>query len=343
MNKRADGLYQSMIVIGKTEEGKRITKTFYGKTQKEVKAKIEEYKRSEKQDKHTLKKIAEAYLADIDDSTLKYRISAFTDVLGNEQISDINAIDIEKILRKIAVNNTCTNKPTSERTLTRYLNAFNQVFTYAERNRIITFNPCKYVRMPKTTPPTKREAITREDIKKIENCDHKARIPALIMIYSGLRRGELTALTWGDIDFDKKEITVNKACDLKKLCLKQPKTSAGIRTVPIPQVLLDELKEYKKKSKSDLVILNDAGTMMTNSSWMHFNRGLVKRSGVDFTWHMLRHTYATLCYDAGVDAISCSKWCGHSSTRITIDLYTHLSEQKEVSSANKLDSFLNIK
>lgn len=339
MKKRTDGLYQAQIFLGYDENKKRITKTFYGKTIKEAREKAEDYKRSENYNKSTLKYYADAYLVDCTDGTKKSRIQAFVDSIGKMPIADINAVDLEKILQELAKENPRTNKPTSERTLNRYLAAINQVFEYAERNRIITFNPCKYVRVPKAAPPEKREAITREDISAIENVSHKAVLPAQIMIYAGLRRGELTALTWGDVDLKNNTITVDKAYDLKKHVLKPPKTKAGNRIVPIPDCLVNALKQAKKgKKKSDLVIVNDAGERMTDASWKNFEDGLVSRSGVDFTWHMLRHTYATLCYDAGVDALSCSRWCGHSSPRITIELYTHLSLQKQNESISKLNN-----
>lgn len=339
MKKRSDGRYQHQIFIGYDADGKRITKTFYGKTQKDCKAKVDEYLNGEQESTETLLSIAKNYLKTVDNSTLKHRVYTFTNKLGNRLISQINASEIEDILQQLAKQNESTGKPTSDRTLHRYLNAINQVFLYAEKNRMITYNPCRFVSVPKSTPPQEREALTKEEVAKIESAVHKAKPVTMLLLYSGIRRGEATALTVGDIDFNDKVININKAYDFKKKELKGPKTRNGYRKVPMPDKLVELLQPICVGRKpEEILLLNDFGERFTAATWNNYLDGIVVASGVDFTWHQLRHTYASICYEAGVDVLSYARFCGHSK-KVSLEVYTHLAESKQLESADKLNAF----
>jgi integrase len=340
-NKRKDGRYQYQLFLGMDADGKRITKAFYGKTMKEARQKAEDWKRQKHEYEGSFKYVADLYSKDIEDTTFLHRLAAFTDKLGHMKIADINASDLEEILKELALMNPSTGKPTSQRTVARYRDAVNQVFLYACKNRMISFNPCAFVSLPKCLPPKKRNALKLEEIAQIESLDHKADLPALVMVYCGLRRGELTALQWADVDLKNKTITVNKAYDFKKKTLKGTKTVSGIRTVPVPDKLLARMESARKgKKKTDYVICNDEGNMMTAAAWNNFLDGLVARVGFNFGWHMLRHTYATILYSAGVDVLTAQKLLGHSDVKTTMSVYTHLADDKRQTSIDRLNAYL---
>lgn len=320
------------LYLGKDENGKRIVRNFYGHSKKEATQKAEDFRRAKKESQDLFKTIAEQYLDSDSDSTRKVRIEFFYPYL-DKKIKDINASDIEKALNVLVKNNPTTNKPTSFRTLTRYLQSLNLVFVYAQRNRIIDFNPCEFVRIPKSVPPKERSALTPDQREKIDSCSSLA---CKIMMYCGLRRGELTALQWDDVDLKKKVIKVNKSYDFKNCEFKAPKTKAGIRYVPIPKTLLKSLISHSK----GYVITNNKGEMMTEAAWNNHLKKIVKEVGFEFTYHQLRHTYATILYSAGVDPLTAQHLLGHSDVKTTMSIYTHLDEQKKISSIEKLDNYL---
>lgn len=179
------------------------------------------------------------------------------------------------------------------------------------------------------------------------------------MLYTGLRRGELTALLWSDIDFSEKMITVNKSYSYKTHAIKSTKTAAGNRVVPIPDVLLGYLENLPKTSF--LVFPNTVGNYMTDAAWerlwqsymsvlnrkygdfVHTPRDRRKALPVvidTFTPHCLRHTYATMLYDAGVDVLTAKEYLGHTDIKTTLSIYTHLSRERSSTDIDKFNRFL---
>ena len=207
-----------------------------------------------------------------------------------------------------------------------------------------------------------RRALTEKEVALITDNwrGHNLGPMAMIMLYAGLRRGEVIALEWSDIDFEKKVIHVTKAATVVKNVtrIKKPKSDAGIRDVPIPKVLRNMLMEIRKPS--GYVCTNTSGEMLTESSYMsqwnsfqsYLNVCAGGRRGTgkyvpritvieNITAHMLRHTYASMLFDANVDVKSAQKFLGHADIEVTLEIYTHLSEMKEEKSIEALDNHLD--
>ena len=182
------------------------------------------------------------------------------------------------------------------------------------------------------------------------------------MLYCGLRRGELLALLWSDIDLDNQTLSVTKAADMptNATTIKKPKTRAGIRTVPIPNAILPALQWAKSETKSMYVCPNmtTGGIMSAQAygqawrSYMHYlniQAGGKDRSRINpkivamepFTAHQLRHSYATMLYDADVDVKTAQKLLGHADFGVTMKIYTHLSAEKETAGIEKLNEHLD--
>ena len=115
------------------------------------------------------------------------------------------------------------------------------------------YNPAGPVKVPNKNEKTKRRALTKEEQLWIVETSHRAKLPAMIMMYAGLRRGEVIPLTWADVDLENKTIRINKSVEMRgNACHLKPytKTQAGMRTVPIPNVLNDYLCGEKEKAHS---------------------------------------------------------------------------------------------
>ena len=373
--KRADGRIAVQVYLGKDEFGKRKYKTVYGKTQKEANKKADEIRASmnkgidilKEQDSYTewveLFLVSQREKLTPSEFDLKTkRATFFCDFFGNLPLKAINAHLVESALQSLAKRNPTTGKPSAERTIKGYKMVCSQVFKFAIKNRAISYNPCDDAELPEGAGKTERRALTSIERERILNIEHRAKTAAMISIFCGLRRGEMTALTWNDIDFINGTISVSKSYDFKSNKLKPPKTDDGVRTVPMPDVLADYLRKAERKSL--YVCCNSKGRMMTETSWKRLLESLLVELEIQygagkkkskfapvptvlsiepFGWHDLRHTYATILYEAGVDVLTAQYLLGHASAETTMKIYTHLSEEKKEKSIVKLNDFLNEK
>ncbi len=373
--KRSDGRYSVQIYLGKDENGKRKYKTVYGATQKEADKKADELKAqfgkgidiAREQD--TFEDWAVLFLAsqkkrlsETEYSTKKNRIEYFYGYFGKSQIKAVRVFEIENALNDLAEKNPATGNPSADKTLKGYKQVCSQVFKFAIKNRVIEFNPAEAAELPKNAPKTERRALDKTEREWITKSTHRAKRAAMIAMFCGLRRGEMTALTWNDIDFKENTITVNKSYDFKAGELKLPKTEAGIRTVPMPQVLADFLKSEKRTSI--YVCCSKQNKMLTVDGWKRMLESFILDIECEngssgrkkhcepkevvitfqpFGWHDLRHTYATILFEAGVDVLTAQYLLGHASPETTMKIYTHLSEAQKKKSIKKLDDFLSCK
>ena len=293
------------------------------------------------------------------------RISYFYSFFGKSPIETVRPFQIEAALNKLAEKNPTTGKPSAKKTLTVYKQICGQVFKFAIKNRVVEYNPAEYAELPKNAPKEERRALTeteREWIISYSGDNKRAKRAAMIAMYCGLRRGEMTALTWNDINFKDKTITVNTSFDFKSNTVKFPKTAAGVRTVPMPDALVEFLKNEKREGIN--VFVTKSGKIMTESAWKRMLESFLvdleiahgagkkkKKCAPEptvftiqlFGWHDLRHTYATLLYEAGVDVLTAQYLLGHASAKTTMEIYTHLSDAQKNRSIVKLNNFLSKK
>ena len=368
---RADGRYRVKVYIG-IKDGKKQYKYVYGKTQKEADIKAEELKVSLRKGmdisahNNSFKTWAEYWLISkrhevTEDryATLQSRANIWIDALKNAQISQIKPFELQTILFSISAKNPYTDKPMAKKTIRGYVQVINAIFDFAVDNRVIDYNPATKLKTPLTPTETKqRRALTENERYRVIEFEHRAKPSAMLMMMSGLRRGEATALQWNDIDFVNNTISVTKSYNFKSKDFKPPKNGKS-RIVSVPQILIDYLKTLPKISM--FVLTNAKGKMMTDDSWrrlydsyMHdlnikygFNGDAPNKYSpikipmliTPFTPHELRHTFCTTMFEAGVDAITAKEQMGHADIQTTLSIYTHLSTQHKEKQVNKLDDF----
>lgn len=284
------------------------------------------------------------------ESQINYLINFF----GNTPINLIKPMHLDELISNLAAENPKTHKPSSKKLLKDIKNVATRIFEYASDNSDYDKNPARKIQIPRNAPKSTRRALTNEEINWVVNTSHRARLAALIMTFCGLRTGELIPLLWTDIDFERASLSVIKSVEQEssnKYRIKSGTKNGKSRVIPIPEEILEELKEYKKQSYSRFVCCNVDGDMHTPTSWKRlwesFNnslshkyatQGQSKRSIYDpkgiknrvekITPHMFRHTYATLLYCSGVDVLSAQKLLGHSDVSTTLSIYTHLDDTK---------------
>ena len=377
--KRSDGNYQKSITIGRRPDGKEERKVFYGKTIKEVETKVEEYRRQMEQGtlsgngKMTFGELAQIWIGEYKPTVAvntkkKYKMLLNKHLLQELQgmkLKDLKLHHLQSIINRLAADGY------AEATLKEMKVTANQILELAVSNDLIYRNVFAKAEIPHIDAEERR-ALTAAEAELVTNtyAGHRMGLPVMLMLYCGLRRGEVLALTWGDIDLKKKTVTVNKAVyfDSNTPKLKPPKSKAGYRSIPIPDTLVPILQG--RHAASLMVCPSAKGEMMSQiafkraweSYWRYLNLqagGSDKKRGknVDgkptfipavhaidnITPHMLRHTYCTMLYDAGVDVKTAQRFMGHSDIQTTLRIYTHLSEQKEQASVDALNAYLNQK
>ena len=372
--KRTDGRATAQVYLGMVD-GKRKVKSVYGKTQKEADEKAAELK-AQLRKGMTLASGRDSFSAWADyffsskslkvsenqSKLIESRLKYWKDELGIYRIDSIKPIDIEMALNELAKCNPYTGKPTSKNTLKSYMQILNSVYNFAIDNRIIDFNPASRIELPQAKQQVQRRSLTSEEQRRVVEFEHRGKRAIMLLMFSGLRRGEATALTWNDVDLEHNTITVNKSYDFKQNKIKAPKNGKS-RTVFVPDILTDYLKTVPHDSA--LVITNSQGKMMTDSSWKRmlesylYDMNLEYGAFLDkpkkyapekvpfiikpFTLHCLRHTFCSMMYNAGVDVLTAQQQMGHSDVKTTLDIYTHLDKEKKEADISKLNSCLNKK
>lgn len=186
---------------------------------------------------------------------------------------------------------------------------------------------------------TKGRTLPSDDILRI--IDQTEWLLPFFLLYSGLRRGEVVALTYGDIDRENKLIRVNKAAGYADNIpfLKAPKSQAGNRNV----ILIDKLAARIPDGPPDnLIFPGKNGEMFHSKAFYDAWYNWEAEMGIKVTPHQLRHGFATLLLEAGLDTKDAQEQLGHSSEAMTKDIYEHIRDSRRKISAEKLNAAADI-
>ncbi len=325
--KRKDGRYATSITVGYDNNGKRIQKTVYGKTIRELDDKLADIKSQLNKgivvdDKGlTFGEWAQTWYKTYKEGTIKYNrsktyMSAFKkfEPLNDIRLKNIKRHDIQQILNRCTPSTAIYLK----QIITNIINA-------AIDEQYIHVDVTRGLVVPKYKSAEKR-ALTDDEINRIMSAalSPEEKALTLLLLTCGLRRGEAAALTWDDIDLDKKMIHISKGVvyhSNKPILSDMPKTVKSIRDVPIVPILADTLSVLPR----DKNIIFGGESYYTESQfttiWAHISAACDFPR--DVTPHVLRHTYATKLYHAGVDPKTAQQLLGHARVEMTLDIYTH--------------------
>lgn len=336
--RRPDGLYTKSI----TYNGKRVQ--FYGKTEKEVFNKIAAYKEeADKGEKFSV--VAERWQAEhwkeIAPTTQKGYDSIYNEILEyfkDDYINQITHKDVSRYLKQLP--NTYAYSTCHQR-----LAVLKMIFRYAVTEDIITDSPCSEMKVPKGHSTKKRRAPSASEITTIKKNvavtydGFRVGVLAVFLLYTGLRKGEALALTHKDIDSGNKRITVKKSAYWveNEAQLKTPKTESGVREIILPSYLLPLLP---KGRADDYVFSTEPRELLTQSFYTKAWKYWQEETGLDLTAHQLRHGYATLLHEMGVDIKDAQKLLGHANTSITQNVYTEVSDTRLQAVEKKINAFI---
>ncbi|BDU90508.1 tyrosine-type recombinase/integrase [Clostridium perfringens] len=283
--------------------------------------------------------------------------------ISSINIKDINQTDIQKYY------NALVKKGISVSTIKQLHKIIAPSLRYAYNNNLIIKDFTKAIILPTEKEEVKLKSMNKINPLTLEEQQifieaikgHELEVLFLTALNTGMRQGELFALTWNDIDFDSNTISINKTAKFVakvdregrgkgSVLVQTPKTISSIRTIPIPVFLKDKLKQYKTiQSKNrlrlaniyqnnSLVFCNTYGKYLDSSRVRKdFNKILINNQLQARKFHDLRHTFATRLFELGENPKKVQTILGHSRISTTLDIYTHVLESSKESISSKLD------
>ena len=272
--------------------------------------------------------------------------------LGTIQLKSLSTQSIQQWVNTL-------NQSLAPKTIKNVFINLNTALNKAVLLRMIPYNPCEGVVLPKLQKYQAQVYNQKEIDMLLKLARGTDMFLLLILALSiGFRRGELDALTWADINFDKNEVNIVKSRYHSKegrYKVKAPKTESSIRTVIVSAGVMRELeKELLKRRESmlaqgkafslkDPVICKKDGTAYhpdaITKKWRRF---LKKHNFKQIRFHDLRHTNATVMIQAGVNMKTVQARLGHSNISTTMNIYVHNTKQMDQSAADRLDNILAI-
>lgn len=265
------------------------------------------------------------------------KVTQLSEIFGDKNISKITYIDLQNVI------NTMYTKGLAKSTIHKTKITLGMIFTHALKNRIVTSNPCDFVSVPKQAKTSTRTGITDVQISIVlKSLNHSFGLYPFMLLLLGLRRSELVALKYEDIDFAKRQIhihTVVNYCGNKPVLYEGLKNGNKDRYITLPNILFEQL--YKEKEMNGYIFKNDSGQVLLQNQLRKLWDNYKADTGCTATQHMLRHTYATLLYKSDVDIKTAQYLMGHNDVRTMLQIYTHMSEQEQKKNIDKFDVYLN--
>jgi len=358
--KRKDGRWEGRYIKGRQKNGKIHYGYIYGYKYSEVKHLLilKKYEKQTNSSKNLLP--YEGQLADWTnywlDTFVRPKVKSSTyasyknkmDVhvlsrIGSVKLQKLKQTDIYSLLKKMETQ----LKASSIRSI---FSVLKNCLGKAVSLKLLTENPCAGLDLPKTRKKTVQALSIKDQAKLVKEISTSQKFFSIMLaLQTGLRIGEICGLKWEDIDFENNTLGVNrtvlrvqvedKGGRKTEIVEVTPKSSNSQRKVPITKALRKKLLELQKVSTSDYVISNKHKALEPRTIAYRFQI-IRKKIGLEgFSFHSLRHTFATRCLEAGGNIATISSLLGHSSTKMTLDCYTNSFFTEERQLVEKLDFF----
>ena len=369
IRKRKDGRWEGRYTAGHdSETGKAIYKNVLGKTQAEVKAKLKAAIQEaqtlylSKAGKYTVGEWMEVWFEDY--AKIKVRPSSHQTYrgyidnhirpnIGDIPLEKLTSLDLQKLYKKLLTKGRVERleakgqpKGLSTKTVRNIHQILSSALKLAQEQRIILANPAERCALPKVEH---REMKTLP-VEQLQSFLREARESGVFELYylelaTGLRRGELLGLKWEDIDLQKGDLRVKRQVSrINGEVVEAPlKTKNAYRTLPLAEDTIDVLKEQREKvGSSPWVFPSPNGGPISPDSVLHMLHRVLKRAGLPrVRFHDLRHTFATLALQNGVDIKTVSGMLGHFSAGFTLDTYAHVTGAAQRQAAGKMAAVLS--
>ena len=270
--------------------------------------------------------------------------------IGGNDVNDLTPIVLQSFVTELLnAGNLKTGKELSANFVNMVISVIQNSLKTAHLVGIANEYTANKIKRPRTKEK-QVECLSCQEQKKIEtyvlNSGKDKLFGIVLCLYTGLRIGELLALTWDDIDFSKGLLFVSKTChdgnDGKNhiRIIDSPKTVNSRRVIPLPKQILPLLKGVKKRSECEFIVADGDKPVFVRSYQRTFELLLKKLNIPHKGFHSLRHTFATRAIECGIDVKTLSELLGHKNATITLNRYTHSLLEHKVDMMNRLGKLL---
>ena len=352
IRKRKDGRWEARVL---TDTGKY--KSIYARSYNEVKSKMRTSEHVENKlikPKISFETLCNEWLKEKEIKNKESTIARYNGIINRHLIPYFNHTSISKIDRN-NINSFIKYKTyqgnLGAKSIQDIVTVLCQILKYAEREKYI--QPLIYDFARPIVPRKDLEVLSTSEqeflVNKIKQDINRENIGILLSLYAGLRLGEVCALQWQDIDFNKGIIKITKTLqriedtdkstgNKTKIIIDTPKSIKSVRKVPIPDFLLSELKILSERSFPQEYILTGTKTRYTEPrAYQYRFKRFLEQTGIrDINYHALRHTFATRAVEQKMDIKTLSEILGHSSVSFTLDRYVHPTIEYKKQNIEKL-------
>ena len=369
IRKRKDGRWEGRYTVGHDPEtGKSIIKNVLGKTQAEVKEKLKkaieenvgiDYGRAKT---YTVGSWLEVWMENY--AKIKLRPSTYKTSqgflknhikpqIGSIPLADCTSLDLQRFYKHLLDGGRVDRieakkkpKGLAPKTVRNIHQMIGSAYNLAIEQKLVTRNPADGCALPKV----ERKEMQTLPVEQLTSFLREAKDSGVFALYyidltTGLRRGELLGLKWSDIDLEKGDLRVQRQIGrIDGKIIEMPlKTKNAYRTLPLSADAISVLMQQRRKTgNSEWVFPSPTGGPMSPDSVLHMLQRVLKRAGLPrIRFHDLRHTFATMALQNGVDVKTVSSMLGHYSVGFTLDTYAHVTTDAQLKAAQTMGNILS--
>ena len=366
-------VYRANIYLGVDQvTGKKVKTSVTGRTRKEVKLRIKEAQHDFKANGKTVtkavpvknyKELAELWLKSYEMTVKPQTFIATKRMIYNHLTPVFGELKLDKL--SVSYIQGFINDLSKEFVHFGTVHSINKrVLQYGVSLQLIPFNPARDVILPKVVKPDNKaiKFIDYDDLKALmsymEDISNKKYsyyfdyVLYSVLLATGCRFGEAIALTWSDIDFENATIDINKNYNRLVDIVGTPKSKAGFRVISIDQKTVNLLRLYKNRQRQLFTdISSEAPEVVFATPTRKYQNTAIRQESLDrrlkeidcprFTFHAFRHTHASLLLNAGISYKELQYRLGHATLAMTMDIYSHLSKDKEKEAVSYYEKAIN--
>lgn len=364
--KRKDGRWEGRY-IKKREDGKIHYGSVYARNYRDVKQKLDDVKKNLNKKPHivsagSMEEIGNHWLASMSGMLKDSSINKYGDLLrcyilpefGESEFSEITNQNIIDFTSSLLSNGGMKRQGLAPSTVAEILSTMNSIRVYAlKRDFTVSFSPeCVNIRREQK----EIRVFSAEEQEILLTYLHKNMNPIalgiLLCFFTGVRIGELCALTWEDFSLTEGKMQVRKtmqrirvdgsAKQKTEVRISAPKSVRSIRIIPLPEAMMELLKKYYTPG-TYLLTCEQERFVEPRTMQNHF-KGILSSCNIsDANFHAIRHTFATRCIEFGFDVKSLSEILGHASVSITMNRYVHPTMALKRENMNRLSELFAVK
>ena len=370
IRKRKDGRWEGRYTAGyHPETGKRIIKNVLGKTQAEAKEKLRKAIEDAgvldltRTDEYTVESWARTWFELYSKPNIRPNTAGYYRRLieryvipgiGDIKLNKLTARDVQKLYNDMKDHGRVreVQKEKNPGLSSSYVRGLHMMLhnclDRAVKEQLILRNPTEDCIVPKAEKKEMKILHPEQMGAYLKAAEDSGVLPMFYLeLTTGLRKGELVALLWSDLDVENRTLSVSKQAvreDGGDVKVTRPKTATSIRKLPLPQEAVDLLLEEHAKHPDNPYMFpsRSTGKMYNPDSVVNLHARILKKAGLGhLRFHDLRHTFATMALQSGVDVKTVSSMLGHYDAGFTLSTYAHATTRMQEEAAEKVGSFIS--